>query len=271
MRYREILPSSPLQSLVRFFWVLEVDHTNQIPCFYQLFAEGLPGLAFFDNTLTGVINGPSNQYKRFAIKGGFKMVGVFLYPAAIQLLFQKPITDITNKQIDLSLFLGKEGIELQERIWEQQQSEEQIRTISDFLLQRMTKVKSVPHKSLACVHQMVTQPTSSSIETLAFQSGLSKRQFERNHKSLTGFSPKLFTRLMRFQTSLRLAKQDHQTLTSIGYQAGYADQSHFIREFRELSGISPKAYFNLSAHHRADTFIALPETVGASMSHLSNS
>jgi AraC-like DNA-binding protein len=43
---------------------------------------------------------------------------------------------------------------------------------------------------------------------------------------------------------LLLAKQKrYKTLTSLAYNNGFYDQAHFIKDFRELAGLSPKQYF----------------------------
>jgi AraC-like DNA-binding protein len=38
-----------------------------------------------------------------------------------------------------------------------------------------------------------------------------------------------------------IAKND-TTLTSIAYECGYFDQSHFIREFKSFTGIAPSDF-----------------------------
>jgi AraC-like DNA-binding protein len=58
----------------------------------------------------------------------------------------------------------------------------------------------------------------------------------------TGLTPKLYTKINRFQNSLQLVGRKDATLTSIAYDCGYFDQSHFIREFKSFTGITPSVY-----------------------------
>ena len=56
-------------------------------------------------------------------------------------------------------------------------------------------------------------------------------------------SPKLFSRICRFQSSLQqLRDNDYTKLSDIAFEHEFADQSHFIRTFREFAGFSPFQY-----------------------------
>ncbi|MDQ4140594.1 MAG: helix-turn-helix domain-containing protein, partial [Bacteroidota bacterium] len=81
------------------------------------------------------------------------------------------------------------------------------------------------------------------VAQLADQTYLSMRQFERHFKNSAGFSPKLFSRIIRFQATLKEYGNQQKSLTEIGYACGYYDQSHFIHDFKEFSGYHPGVYF----------------------------
>lgn len=79
---------------------------------------------------------------------------------------------------------------------------------------------------------------------------LCKKQFERLFHSLVGMNPKEYARIVRFQKAL--AQMQHQTgkeisQAQIAYASGYSDQSHFIREFKKLSGYTPMSLLKVSA------------------------
>ena len=60
--------------------------------------------------------------------------------------------------------------------------------------------------------------------------------FERLFNELIGANPKEYARIVRFQKSLKLLQHDFENinLAQLAYQCGYADQSHFIREFKTI-------------------------------------
>lgn len=53
-------------------------------------------------------------------------------------------------------------------------------------------------------------------------------------------NPKEYGRIVRFQRTLRIMQLGSRNYAGIAYATGYADQSHFIREFRQYSGLTPK-------------------------------
>jgi AraC-like DNA-binding protein len=72
---------------------------------------------------------------------------------------------------------------------------------------------------------------------------ISERSFERKFKQYVGITPKLFSRISRFQASLHELRIGlHNKLTDVAYENDYADQSHFIRSFKEFAGCSPLQY-----------------------------
>jgi AraC-like DNA-binding protein len=65
-----------------------------------------------------------------------------------------------------------------------------------------------------------------------------------------GKSPKQFIRIVRFQEVLRrLSLGDNSYLTEYAYNNGYFDQSHFIKDFKSLSGYTPKEFVALGDCH----------------------
>lgn len=90
------------------------------------------------------------------------------------------------------------------------------------------------------------------IDRLVKSSGYSHRYFVERFRRGVGLAPKEFFRVRRFNLALRLIRGTSHSLAEIAFRAGYADQAHLSREFREMSGVSPSAYRQVSpasAHH----------------------
>ena len=84
---------------------------------------------------------------------------------------------------------------------------------------------------------------SISLKKLTENLDLSERSLERKFKESVGISPKLFSRICRFQASLKQLKHNHyDKLSDIAFENDYSDQSHFIRSFKEFTGFSPNQY-----------------------------
>jgi AraC-like DNA-binding protein len=82
------------------------------------------------------------------------------------------------------------------------------------------------------------------IKELLKELPLTERTLERNFKAHIGLSPKQFSKIIQFQSSLnQLTKVKFQKLTDIGIDSGFTDQSHFIRTFKSYTGQTPSFYF----------------------------
>jgi AraC-like DNA-binding protein len=111
--------------------------------------------------------------------------------------------------------------------------------IEKFLLQKVKSIKTAlpfDKAMLELLHKNGNVP----IEKIASLACLSLRQFERVCKERVGFSPKLFSRLIRFSSAYRM-RENFPLLswTSIAYDCGYFDQMHLIRDFKEFTGVAP--------------------------------
>lgn len=190
------------------------------------------------------IQGPSNYFKRFSINKGFGMFGTYLYPFAVNRLFSLPVTMLTNQMPDLPTFLGNEGAILEERIMTAADTKQRVKIMVDFLERKLIKSNSVIHPVFNAIRQVLYSKGHLRINELSSQYFLSNRQFERRFKEFAGLSPKLYTRIIRFQAASNEYGNKNKSLTSIAYDCGYYDQSHFIHEFKEFSGLDPRQYFS---------------------------
>ncbi|NNC45774.1 MAG: AraC family transcriptional regulator, partial [Winogradskyella sp.] len=72
---------------------------------------------------------------------------------------------------------------------------------------------------------------------------ISKRQLEREFKEKIGISPKHYLRITRINEVIRLLNEKQVfDLTSITYHCGYFDQSHFIKDFKRITGQKPTIF-----------------------------
>lgn len=77
---------------------------------------------------------------------------------------------------------------------------------------------------------------------LAKAAGTSSRSLERAFVREYGLSPQQYLRRLRIQTACRLLVGTRAPLARISSKCGFADQSHFTRDFRRLTGMTPRAY-----------------------------
>lgn len=254
MRYEVLLPSDELRNYIRCFWVLE----SNLPYIHHALADVCPELVFhyggqFDEihdegktkpSFTSGVQGPCSRTRKFQIDRSFGIFGVYFYPHAIPLVFDRPATEFTNEAIDLKTLLSDYGQALEERILAAETVSERVRIISDFVTVRLTRHVHLGLPVFQAITDIIHGNASTRIKQLATHYYLSERQFERRFQQFAGLTPKLFCRIARFHSTLSFYRCKNIRLTDIATNCGYYDQSHFIHDFTAFSGHHPKAYFS---------------------------
>ncbi|OJV16911.1 MAG: AraC family transcriptional regulator [Dyadobacter sp. 50-39] len=258
MKYFTVLPPADLARYVRFFWVLEHNLADREPYFHRTMADGCAEMVFhfkgrFDEILKtdeqelsfrSGIHGQSQSFRRFRIGEDFGILGVYLYPFAIPALFGVPATELSNQMPDLTTFLGQAGTELEERVMLAADHPQRIHIIAEFLRKCIRSREVSEPAVFSVIGSVIRSNGLAKIPDLAAQSFLSTRQFERKFLAFSGFTPKLFSRIIRFHSALNEYGNKEKSLTEIAYECGYYDQSHFIHDFKAFSGDHPKTYFS---------------------------
>ena len=254
MTYSTVNPSAKLSPFVRCFWVLE---SNSLSYVHRSMADVCAEMVFhYKGQFKELVNetseissitavqGPSTAIRRFQIESTFGMFGVYLYPYSIPVLFGVPASELSNQMPDLVTLLGRDGAALEESIMLAKSNTARVNIVTSFLEKRLDKFQKKPHPILSAIACMI-QPTGAiTIEKTANQYFLSQRQFERKFKEYSGLTPKLFSRIVRFQAACQYFGDYKKSLTAIAYECGYYDQSHFIHDFKDFSGHHPKLYFS---------------------------
>ncbi len=258
MNYYTIAPRQRLADYVRYFWVLEAEINKDDFYIHRSMANSCPELFFhyqgvfeewvspdkWASSFPSGLHGQSQQISRFRINQSFGLFGAYLYPYTIPLIFNIPASALSNQIPDLFSLLGQEGKDLEEKIMTCENNHQRVLILSDFLEKRLQKNARNHSTVFSSINYILQRKGSVNIEKLSSDYYLSSRQFERKFKEFSGFAPKLYSRIVRFQSALTEFGNKQKSLTDIAYDCGYYDQSHFIHEFKEFSGHHPKSYFN---------------------------
>ena len=175
-----------------------------------------------------------------------KKVGIFgvsFQPCAIPLLFKVPASALTNHNVEISDLLGDEGENLQDKILSCSDIEQRVTAIESYIERKLIQSDYDGTGFLQSINTIKSYKGNISINELSSLYCMSQRQFERKFKDLSGFNPKTFASIIRFEECIKYAYLQKQSLTELALFAGYYDQSHMIRDFRKFTGKNPKEYF----------------------------
>ena len=80
------------------------------------------------------------------------------------------------------------------------------------------------------------------VREVARQSGYSERQLNRLFLTQIGMNIKNYVRLSRFNYVLKHIQTSPCFFAALSQQAGYFDQAHFDKDFKAISGVTPRKY-----------------------------
>jgi len=172
-------------------------------------------------------------------------VGAELEPGAGAWFLGVPADELAARHTPLCELWGAEAALTRERLLETATPARQLDVLEAALLARLAQVPSyspVLAQALTCFAQR------SEVSDVVAASRYSHRHFVELFRRSVGLPPKLYTRVARFQRALKLARGARApSWAELAVLAGYSDQAHFNREFREFTGLSPGAYQRLGA------------------------
>lgn len=155
-----------------------------------------------------------------------------------------PIKEMENKPVSLETLYGKEGQELEQTILTSNTTTERIKIIEEFLFKRLTDLKTIDKIVTSTVDTILKAKGQISVAELSEKNHIHRRQLVRKFSATIGLSPKQLSKTMRLQAVLKtLLSQKKSKLTDLAYDNEYYDQSHFIKDFKEFTGISPKEFY----------------------------
>lgn len=187
--------------------------------------------------------GPSTRYNDLQLDGGLQAIGAYLQPHAVHTLFGMPDAPLTDGCMDLFDLRHAKTLRLSERLEEAPTAHARVQLLIDYLCSELQRNARAQQGMQYALDKIITTQGILPMPDLHRELQLSERSFERHFKQYTGISPKLFARICKFQASLKqLHGRQFRKLSDLAYENEYADQSHFIRAFKEFAGCTPQQY-----------------------------
>jgi AraC-like DNA-binding protein len=257
MKYREISPSAPLKPYVKNFFYFETDTPVEIqdvvfPSGYMEFVFNL-GEGIWKTAKDGIFSKTppielwGQLTKPLAVKtqGKNVMLGIRFLAHSASYFLKEDASELNDRIEDLGYLAGESVQILYGRLHEEKNLNKRVTLIENFLLRRIA-ISDRKFERIGIVGQVIDEMTASHfaepVQKIANRHNISPRYMQKLFLQHAGVTPKLFGKIGRFQQSLQLVTTNGTSLTSIAYDCGYFDQSHFIREFKSFTGLTPSAF-----------------------------
>jgi len=243
MRYS---PSSALIPYIEHYWTVEWDLRGQPPFSQNVLSYPNVNLSFENESgrrFTGVYGVPRTIYTRHLQDTGM-VLGIKFRPGGFYPFWQQPVSLLTGQTIPAKKLFGEQISQIEEQLWEQNNSEQMAQLAEQWLL---TRLPSRPDPNTLLVNEIVQAAISSremtQVEQMAAQFNISTRALQRLFSRYVGVSPKWVIQRFRLQEAAeRMDTGDVTDWTALSQELGFFDQAHFIKAFKSLIGKSPDAY-----------------------------
>jgi AraC-like DNA-binding protein len=161
--------------------------------------------------------------------------------AACSLFFDEPLFEFFGNSVPLEALVSHLELQVfEEQLAHANNDNARIMIAEQFLLSRLKSRRPDDRISKAAEFIRLNQGNIR-IADLAANLKISQDTLEKKFSQLVGATPKQFARIVRFQSLIK-THASGQELTEAAYQVGYFDQSHFIREFKAFTGMTPARF-----------------------------
>ena len=250
MRTITILPKASISKYVNRILVIE-DCNQQNNFVLPLFANGSPTLVFNSAKATSknknikhlTLYGQTIKPNELVITGSFTLIACFFYPTAITSLFGIDATELTDESLELTFLKQAKLYSLQEQLLNTPMLNYRLDLLNNFIKKLADNAIKINDKTEFATRKIMYSNGQFSLQSIHKELGITERTLQRLFETTVGLSPKMYSRVCQFSTAFQQLNQYHFIKYSdIAYDNGFADQSHFIRVFKEFTNLTPSDY-----------------------------
>ncbi len=183
------------------------------------------------------------NFKPFTLvkKGQQKFIGIQLNTIGLKVLFDIPVKEFSDHIYDgWQVCRSLESLSYQ--LFSKKSFNEQVKIILKWIHERISVSRAT--KTLPQIYNFFYSNPSPllTVRTLCNERFISDRQLRRLSNEWLGMNSESFLLYNKYLRALNLLHRSNASLTQVGLDVGYYDQSHFIREFKSFTDLTPKEY-----------------------------
>ncbi|MBC8755243.1 AraC family transcriptional regulator [Kordia sp. YSTF-M3] len=211
-----------------------------------------------NNTFTKVwVSGMHKNYISISAHQKSEMLVIQFKPYGAHPFFHFPIQELNEKVVAAVQLFENKIIELREEILTKKTSKEKFKIVEQWLLDKFHKDKIPSVELLGILEKLQTESVANYGKIIDSYSKTQKHLIDQ-FKKYIGLTPKYYQRILRFNEILQQIHQSEKIEWSqVAYQCEYADQSHFIKEFKHFSGLNPQKFIKQNFHKDEPNFFPL--------------
>ncbi len=171
---------------------------------------------------------------------GTHLVSARLTPLGAWRLFGPSAPAAANRVVDLAVLAGPAAGNLRTELLAAPTAEVRFGLLDRFLRDRLPEATSPSGFVAAALEAIDRTHGTAKVSTLHASLGVSRKHLTVTFGREIGMPPKAYAQVRRFITTLaHLRARQSVNWAKLAMNAGYADQSHLVRDFRRVAGASP--------------------------------
>lgn len=244
---RHYAPRGPLSDFVALFWhwrghtsLRSTERLLPMPTMELVFQLG-------GGRIGGGVAGPHSEVFFIERSAQDELLGVHFKPGGAFPFFGVPAGDLHNRYVELHALWGeRDTARIAARLHEAPTSRAKFALLEDWLLRAARRPLARHPAATFALGELHRDSSVRSSADVARALGMSQRRFIQLFRDEVGLTPKLYSRIERFQHVLRRVElSDEVDWVDVATSCGYFDQAHFIHDFREFTGLRPSDYLGL--------------------------
>lgn len=196
-----------------------------------------------------IVSGLAVCYRKPLIieySGTAKEITICFKPLGLNAFLERPLENYTkSRNIELSFNPFDDFMDTMKTIMQIPSDDIKIDAMENYWI---SKLRGFMHPFLHQVLNDLLLPSAKeiSIADIARKNGTTHKTIIRHFKQYAGKSPSDFRKIVRFRNAMKhkVWANSYDNLTEITYLSDYFDQSHMIKDFKGLTGFTPKEFFN---------------------------
>lgn len=243
--YQEFSPISELENIVYCYWQLKTTSPLTDPFFYRVVADGCIDIYFeIDNPKESYVMGFCKKYTEFPLENSFNYFGIRFLPTMFPQLLKINAKELSNRYERLLNIVPDFFLNIELNINPKTELQSLVNLFDACLVKHLSKIHFDNDTRLYNAIEIILKEYGALNVETDLNTGISPRQLRRLFEYYVGDTPKVFSKVVRFQNILR-AKPSTQSLrrNKLFFDSGYYDQAHFIKEFKTFYGITPGKAF----------------------------
>jgi AraC-like DNA-binding protein len=196
-----------------------------------------------------VVSGPYRSCFGIDPSQHASIVGVHFRPGGAFAFLGVRADELTDAHADLEALWGAQAIDLRERLCATASVSRRFAILENAMVSRLRNPPDCHRAVSIALATFDRTDGGARVRDVARQVGLCERHFIQAFAAEIGLTPKTYCRVRRFQRTRDVVREldaPKPDWARIAVACGYYDQSHLIREFQKLSGLTPSRYLRQS-------------------------